>query len=151
MRSCEHAAVPDPDTSATPADAPPSEADLAAAGQRWQRAAEHLRSPEGVAATAATTAAAVSTDAATAKATAKTTADALTALGQRGINRIWEYTQAAIALGVVAVTMYVVIRDGEIPPELTGIAASIVATYFTRTNHSAVGGVGPPPRERRGE
>lgn len=113
-------------------------------------AAEHLRSPEGVAATAATTAASATTDAAVAKAAATTQAEALTAHGRRGINRIWEYTQALIALGVVAVTMVVVLRDGGIPPELGVITASIVSTYFTRTNHTQVGGVGPPI-QRRGE
>jgi hypothetical protein len=30
------------------------------------------------------------------------------------------------------------------------ITVSVVSTYFTRTNHSAVGGVGPS-KERRGE
>jgi len=84
------------------------------------------------------------------KAAETANAAALTAHGQRGINRIWEYTQAVTALRVVAVTMGVVLRDGGIPPELGVITASIVSTYFTRTNHTQVGGVGPPI-QRRGE
>ena len=100
--------------------------------------------------TAAATAATIAAGAAVGAATeAHAVWDALTAVGQRGINRIWELTQAFIAVLVVSVTMYIAARDGKIPTELGVLAGSVLATYFTRTNHSAMGGVGPA--QRRGE
>jgi hypothetical protein len=78
----------------------------------------------------------------------------LTTEGQRRINLIWEYTQAVIAVVVVLANMAVGVYQGLVP--YTGLGARmefpvilssslflIVGFYFSRTNHSAIGGVGP--------
>lgn len=100
--------------------------------------------------TAQTTARIVAAEAATAAA-------ALTTEGQRGINRLWERTQAVIAIVVVVVTMVViavlivapVLRGQDLNPTgvtalvlLSSLSTNIVTSYFTRTNHTKVGGVG---------
>lgn len=84
-------------------------------------------------------------------------AAALTTEGQRGINRLWERTQAIIAIVVVVVTMIViavlivapVLRGQDLNPTgvtalvlLSSLSTNIVTSYFTRTNHTKVGGVG---------
>jgi hypothetical protein len=78
----------------------------------------------------------------------------LTHAGQRRINLIWEYTQAFIAIVVVASTMVVGVKIGlDGKPELTlptilstGFGL-VVGFYFSRTNHSAIGGIGAKPRQ----
>lgn len=86
----------------------------------------------------------------------------ITLAGQRAINKIWEYTQSAIALLVVisgvminsVIIMFVVINSVEVTTtQLSLISISlqfinlttgiIIGFYFSRTNHSAQGGVGP--------
>ncbi len=75
----------------------------------------------------------------------------LTHEGQRRINLIWETTQAIIALAVVAANLAVGVHVGfsptgtkmEIPPMLTNSLFLVIGFYFSRTNHAAVGGVGP--------
>jgi hypothetical protein len=82
-------------------------------------------------------------------------ADILTTEGQRGINRLWERTQAIIAIMVVFVTLAVVailivvpvlrgetITDSAALVLLSALASNIVTSYFTRTNHTKTGGVG---------
>lgn len=76
----------------------------------------------------------------------------LTTAGQRKVNLIWEYTQAAIALMVVLATMAVGIwagmhpeSDGTIPNILATAFGMITGFYFARTNHSAIGGIGKKP------
>lgn len=74
--------------------------------------------------------------------------DTVTA-GQRRINIIWETTQAAIAIAVTAALIYVSVKDisGE---ELKNAFFLIIGFYFSRTNHSNVGGIGHKhPGERR--
>jgi hypothetical protein len=72
-------------------------------------------------------------------------ASALTAAGQRRINLIWEYTQSIIAVTITAARIYAALW----PPAGTGGEALsnafflIVGFYFSRTNHAAIGGVGP--------
>jgi hypothetical protein len=79
----------------------------------------------------------------------------LTTEGQRGINRLWERTQAVLAITVVLVTMVVVallitvpvVRDAKSPDPaalvlLGTLATGVVTSYFQRTNHTKVGGVG---------
>jgi len=62
---------------------------------------------------------------------------------QRKVNLIWEFTQAAIALGVVFANILAVFMlvspDGS--PLLANAFFLIVGFYFGRTNHSRVGGV----------
>jgi hypothetical protein len=82
---------------------------------------------------------------------------ALVSEGQRGINRLWERTQAIVAVQVVAVTLGVVAvlivvpvlrGDKETAAStaalvlLSSLATNIITSYFTRTNHTKVGGVG---------
>jgi hypothetical protein len=78
----------------------------------------------------------------------------LTFAGQRKVNLIWEYTQAVIALAVVAANLAVLIKIGfetgphaEMPPSLSNTLFLVVGFYFSRTNHSAIGGVGPKPSQ----
>lgn len=77
----------------------------------------------------------------------------LTTLGQRKINLIWEYTQAIIALLVVASNLIVGVQVGlsggtaEVPPMLSNALFLVVGFYFSRTNHAAIGGVGRKPAD----
>lgn len=82
--------------------------------------------------------------------------------GQRYVNRLWEHTQAAIAIGVTFTTCFVLayltIKSVQGQVELSAnalllvgylvvMATSIITSYFTRTNHEKTGGVGPKPDE----
>lgn len=75
----------------------------------------------------------------------------ITTAGQRRVNLIWEYTQAMIAIVVVVCTMVAgvvssVSKSGEQVPSLLSVAfGTVVGFYFSRTNHSAIGGVGAQP------
>lgn len=78
----------------------------------------------------------------------------LTTAGQRKINLIWEYTQAFIAivtvLGNVIVGMYFAIKRipaGEYPIVLSSSLFLIIGFYFSRSNHSAIGGIGRKPTD----
>jgi len=78
----------------------------------------------------------------------------LTTAGQRKINLIWEYTQAAIAIMVIAANVIVGSLRGlgyggseEYPIILSSSLFLIVGFYFSRTNHAAIGGVGAKPSE----
>ncbi len=79
----------------------------------------------------------------------------LTTAGQRKVNLIWEYTQSIIAIVVVAANMTVAVwrglgqgnTDTEYPVILSSALFLIVGFYFSRTNHAAIGGVGPKPNE----
>lgn len=82
--------------------------------------------------------------------------------GQRYINRLWEHTQAIIAVTVVLSTCFVlsfltiaaVLYQLEMSSNavllvghLVVMATNIVTSYFTRTNHVRQGGVGEKPDE----
>lgn len=76
----------------------------------------------------------------------------LTTAGQRRINLIWEYTQAFIAVTVVAANLVVgsvfgikQIPAGEYPFVLSSSLFLVIGFYFSRTNHAAIGGVGSKP------
>jgi len=75
----------------------------------------------------------------------------LTTAGQRRINLIWEYTQSAIALIVVGVALGAAVlamwQGKEVSAFLSFICGNVVGFYFSRTNHAAIGGVGPKPTE----
>ncbi len=72
---------------------------------------------------------------------------------QRKINLIWEWTQAIISIMVVLANMIVATVQGltrgtdwmSFPVILSSSLFLIVGFYFSRTNHSAVGGIGPKP------
>lgn len=86
-----------------------------------------------------------------------------TSLGQRQINKIWEYTQAAIAItvtftGMIVAAILTVIGDDT--PGRVGAAAAalvfitstvnlVIGFYFGRTNHTRTGGVGDKGNKER--
>lgn len=73
----------------------------------------------------------------------------ITTAGQRKVNLIWEYTQAIIALLVCICTMaaglLVIKNDIQIPTIFAVAFGTVIGFYFSRTNHSAIGGVGRKP------
>lgn len=64
--------------------------------------------------------------------------------GQRQINMVWEMTQAAIAvavtLGMIIMPIFNLQND-----TLENAFFLIVGFYFSRTNHTAIGGIGRKP------
>lgn len=83
--------------------------------------------------------------------------DRMTA-GQRRVNLIWEGTQASIALAVVVVTLFadtkVALGVQEITTnqlaalmQLNVMMGLVVGFYFSRTNHTAIGGLGSKPEQ----
>lgn len=74
----------------------------------------------------------------------------ITLAGQRRINLIWEYTQAAIAIIMVMTTAAASLKvvffpnagDLGVPPVLSGFCGLVIGSYFQRTNHMNIGGVG---------
>ena len=77
----------------------------------------------------------------------------LTTAGQRRVNLIWEYTQSFVTIVVVLANMIVAVINGVkaagVPSEHPAILSSalflILGFYYSRTNHAAIGGVGPKP------
>lgn len=67
--------------------------------------------------------------------------------GQRTINLIWEVTQGFIAIGITAAVVYCATTRID-SQELTNAFFLIVGFYFSRTNHAAIGGVGPKPNPK---
>lgn len=82
-----------------------------------------------------------------------TTQEDITTAGQRKVNLVWEYTQAAVAITVVGANVLVWVittvkgAAAPIPEGLTNALFLIVGFYFSRTNHSAIGGIGYKPSE----
>jgi uncharacterized membrane protein YqgA involved in biofilm formation len=77
----------------------------------------------------------------------------ITTAGQRKVNLIWEYTQAIIALIVVIATMIAGLLTvfkpaAQVPTILSVAFGTVVGFYFSRTNHQAIGGVGPKPQQK---
>lgn len=73
-------------------------------------------------------------------------------LGQRKVNLIWEFTQAFIAVVVILTNMsagLVFVMQGKdvsnYPSVLSSSLFLVIGFYFSRTNHSAIGGVGKQP------
>lgn len=76
----------------------------------------------------------------------------LTHAGQRKINLIWELTQALIAILVTATTLVVaaaLAMRGETLIAafifLSNAFSLVIGFYFSRTNHTKIGGVGTKP------
>ena len=71
--------------------------------------------------------------------------------GQRRVNLIWEFTQSLIALIVVCSAMatgivgYLRNNPQPTPTIVTVAFGTVVGFYFGRTNHAAIGGLGPKP------
>lgn len=66
--------------------------------------------------------------------------------GQRHINRVWEYSQAAIALMITGAIVYTSIM-GISSDNLSNGFFLIIGFYFSRVNHQAIGGTGRKPEE----
>ena len=75
----------------------------------------------------------------------------ITTAGQRKVNLIWEYTQAAIALIVVLASItaavMAMLAGKEVSAFLSFVCGNVVGFYFSRTNHAAIGGIGTKPSE----
>lgn len=83
------------------------------------------------------------------KAVAPTTTEQedLVVAGQRRVNLIWEFTQAFIAILVTASFLYCEIKG--IDSEAVNMTfALVIGFYFSRTNHSSIGGVGNKPSQK---
>ena len=78
----------------------------------------------------------------------------ITTASQRKVNLIWEYTQALVALIVVTATMWAGIfetykgSDKPLPTIMSVAFGTVVGFYFSRTNHAAIGGLGPKPEQK---
>jgi hypothetical protein len=68
---------------------------------------------------------------------------------ERRVNILWEVTQAGLAVMIAAAVIYLAI-EGRESKTLELAFMTILAMYFTRTNHTKTGGVGgqnePSPR-----
>lgn len=73
-----------------------------------------------------------------------TAADDLVTKGQRHINRVWEYSQSAIALMITLAVIYCAVNEIT-SQELSNGFFLIIGFYFSRQNHQNTGGVGPKP------
>lgn len=86
----------------------------------------------------------------------------LTFAGQRTVNLMWETTQGDISkyviLGAMAINGSVLILSMVLSKDLTAaqalalgfvnsLATGVVSFYFSRTNHTQIGGVGSKPNE----
>jgi hypothetical protein len=77
----------------------------------------------------------------------------LTTAGQRHINLIWEVTQAILSVLVVSANVIVGVNQGitplhgEFPVVLSSALFLVVGFYFSRTNHTNVGGIGPKKQD----
>jgi hypothetical protein len=73
----------------------------------------------------------------------------LVVAAQRHISVIWEYTQAFIAIMLVGAFISIEVRivfvehaGQEVPTVLATLCGMVVGSYFQRTNHMNIGGVG---------
>lgn len=65
--------------------------------------------------------------------------------GQRRVNLIWEFTQGIIAVMLVLTVSTSMLLEKEVRNEFWLLVAIVVQSYFQRTNHTRVGGVGYKP------
>lgn len=66
----------------------------------------------------------------------------LTTAGQRKVNLVWEYTQAALAITIVLGYMILIVRRIPVPTTLDNLLFVVITFYYARTNHTRIGGVG---------
>lgn len=60
--------------------------------------------------------------------------------GQRRINLIWEFTQAAVTILITAAAIYCAVY--KITADVLNYAfIAVISTYYARTNHTKIGGV----------
>ena len=83
-------------------------------------------------------------DSQTSVAPTTTAQEDLTTAGQRRVNLIWEYTQATVTIIITCGALYcaVVGIDADV---LNFAFVAVISTYYARTNHAAIGGVGNKP------
>lgn len=63
-------------------------------------------------------------------------------VGQRRVNLMWEGTQGIVALGLVGTACFALLKGVALPAEYWLLLGIVVNSYFTRTNHIKIGGVG---------
>jgi hypothetical protein len=65
----------------------------------------------------------------------------LVVAGQRRINLIWEFTQAAVTILITCAAIYCAVtgKDADV---LNFAFVAVISTYYARTNHTKTGGVG---------
>ncbi len=73
-----------------------------------------------------------------------TSQEDLVTAGQRKINLIWEFTQSGISILITLAMIYLAITV-KVNETMTNAFFLIVGFYFSRTNHSAIGGTGDKP------
>lgn len=86
----------------------------------------------------------------------------LTTAGQRNVNLIWETTQGNVAsrviIGAMAINGIVLVASVMFGKDLTAaqalalgfvnsLATGVTSFYFSRTNHTQIGGVGDKPHD----
>lgn len=83
-----------------------------------------------------------------------TVQDDITKAGQRKVNLIWEYTQSTIALTLLLASVTIFVYQAmhptlnvQFPPILSNGLFMVLGFYFARTNHAAIGGIGPKPEQ----
>lgn len=65
--------------------------------------------------------------------------------GQRKINLIWEFTQAAVSIIITMAVVYCEVAKID-SSTIRGAFFLIIGFYFSRTNHTQIGGVGDKPQ-----
>lgn len=74
----------------------------------------------------------------------------LVTLRQSRINFIWEFTQGGMALSLIWTICYCMANGIKIETEFWILISMVASTYYQRTNHKTIGGVGyKPPNETR--
>jgi hypothetical protein len=68
----------------------------------------------------------------------------ITKAGQRRINMIWEFTQAALAILIAGAVFYCAAHKID-APTLKDAFIMVISMYFVRTNHQLIGGIGQKP------
>lgn len=71
----------------------------------------------------------------------------LTTSGQRTINRIWEVTQAVVAVLVTIVFLFCEIQKIDSAAVKMSFTL-VIGFYFSRTNHTQIGGLGKKPDQK---
>jgi hypothetical protein len=66
----------------------------------------------------------------------------LVTAGQRRINVIWEVTQAIVTILITFAAIYCAIMGIE-ADVLNFAFVAVISTYYARTNHTKIGGIGP--------
>jgi len=65
----------------------------------------------------------------------------LVVAGQRRINLIWEFTQAAVTILITVAAIACAVK--KIDADVLNFAfVAVISTYYARTNHTKIGGVG---------